>query len=117
LRAHVSQRGFQLQGFIASTPLSDEVARVLIERYGPPAHPATCFTLRCEELPSLVELTRHSDTVLFAIRLAGADLVELRPSPALNATARFALVTLAGRREAPALNIVRGLMAQMLREG
>jgi hypothetical protein len=36
--------------------------------------------------------------------------------PAMNATARFAMVTLAGRTEAPALPIVRQLMAQLLRD-
>ena len=93
----------QLRAYpIASTPLSDEVARVLVERYGPDAHPARCVTLRCEELPSLVELTRHTDAVLIAIRAAGPDLVELALKPALNATARFAVVTLVGRSEAPA---------------
>ncbi len=102
---------------IASTPLSDEVARVLVERYGPEAHPARCVTLRCEELPSLVELTRRSDAVLIAIRAAGPDLVELAMTPALEATARFAIVTLAGRSEAPGLAIVRGLVQELLREG
>ena len=107
----------QLRAYpIASTPLSDEVARVLVERYGPDAHPARCVTLRCEELPSLVELTRHTDAVLIAIRAAGPDLVELALKPALNATARFAIVTLAGRSEAPALPIVRGLMQELLRD-
>ena len=101
---------------VASTPLSDEVARVLVERYGPEAHPARCVTLRCEEIPSLVELTRHSDTVLIAIRAAGPDLAELVMKPALNATARFAIVTLAGRSEAPALTIVRRLMQELLRD-
>ena len=50
---------------IASIPLSDEVARVLMARYGPEAHPQRCVTLRCEEIPSLVEVTARSD--------AGAD--------------------------------------------
>ncbi len=107
----------QLRAYpIASTPLSDEVARVLVERYGPDAHPARCVTLSCEELPSLVELTRHTDTVLIAIRAAGPDLVELTLKPAMNTTARFALVTLAGRSEAPALTIVRRLMQELLRD-
>jgi DNA-binding transcriptional LysR family regulator len=101
---------------IAATPLSDEIARVLVERYGPDAHPARCVTLRCEEVPSLVELTRHTDTVLLAVRAAGPDLAELTVNPALNATARFAMVTLAGRSEAPALPIVRGLMKKLLRD-
>ena len=107
----------QLRAYpIASTPLSDEVARVLVERYGPDAHPARCVTLSCEELPSLVELTRHTDTVLIAIRASGPDLVELTMKPHLNATARFAVVTLAGRSEAPALTIVRRLMQELLRD-
>jgi DNA-binding transcriptional LysR family regulator len=99
---------------IASTPLSDEVARVLIERYGPRAHPDQCVTLRCEEIPSLVEVARRSDTVLLAIRAAAPDLVELTLQPALDASARFGLVTLR-RRTAPAgLAAVRALMAQWL---
>ena len=107
----------QLRAYpIASTPLSDEVARVLVERYGPDAHPARFVTLRCEEIPSLVDLTRHTDAVLFAIRAAGPDLVELVLKPPLNATARFAVVTLAGRSEAPALPLVRQLMQELLRD-
>ncbi len=107
----------QLRAYpMAATPLSDEVARVLVERYGPEAHPARCVTLRCEEIPSLVELTRRSDAVLIAVRAAGPDLKELAMSPPLNATARFALVTLAGRSEAPALPIVRNLMKKLLRD-
>jgi hypothetical protein len=101
---------------IASTPLSDEVARVLVERYGPEAHPARCVTLRCEDIPSLVELTCHTDTVLIAIRAAGNDLHELAMQPALDLTARFAIFTLAGRSEAPALPIVRRLVQDLLQD-
>jgi DNA-binding transcriptional LysR family regulator len=101
---------------MASTPLSDEVARVLVERYGPHAHPSACVTLRCEEIASLVEVTRRSDTVLLAIRAAAPDLVELKMRPALDATARFGLVTLARRTEPPALAIVHELMQQLLRD-
>ena len=77
---------------IASTPLSDEVARVLLE------------------------LIRRTDSVLIAIRATRPDLVELDMTPALNATARFAIVTLAGRSEAPALPIVRRLMHDLLQD-
>jgi DNA-binding transcriptional LysR family regulator len=107
----------QLRAYpIASTPLSDEVARILVERYGPAAHPAQCVTLRCEEIPSLVEVARRSDTVLLTIRAAGPDLAELTLTPALAATARLAIVTLAGRSEAPALPIVRKLVEALLRD-
>lgn len=101
---------------IASTPLSDEVARALVERYGPAAHPAECVTLRCEEIPSLVEVARQTDTVLIAIRAASPDLVELPMKPAMNATARFGVVTLARRAEPPTLPIVRRLITELMRD-
>jgi DNA-binding transcriptional LysR family regulator len=101
---------------IASTPLSDEVARVLVERYGPQAHPDACVTLRCDELSSLVELARSTDAVLLAVRAAAPDLVELKLTPPLDATARFGLVTLARRTESPALELVRAVMRERLRD-
>jgi len=101
---------------MASTPLSDEVARVLVERYGPHAHPDECVTLRCEEIPSLVEVAKRSDAVLLAIRAAAPELVELKLRPELDATARFALVTLARRTEPAALAAVRTLMRQLLHD-
>ena len=101
---------------IASTPLSDEVARILMERYGPQAHPQRCVTLRCEELPALVEVTARTDAVLLAIRAAGPALVELPMRPPLDARARFGLVTLASRTAAPGLGILRELMRATLAE-
>jgi DNA-binding transcriptional LysR family regulator len=109
--------GDLLQYPIGATPLSDEVARVLVDRYGPQAHPEACVTLRCEEIPSLVDVARHSDAVLLAIRAAAPDLVELKIQPALAATARFGLVTLRRRSPPPALELVRALMAQRLVDG
>lgn len=101
---------------LASTPLSDEVARTLVERYGPAAHPGSCVTLRCEEIASLVDVVTHSDAVLLAIRAAAPGLTELTLAPPLASSARFGLVTLAGRAEAPALHFVRALMEQRLRD-
>ncbi len=99
---------------MASTPLSDEVARRLVEQYGPSADPSLCVTLRCQEIASLVEVAKRSEAVLLAIRAAAPDLVELNVQPAVAATARFGLVTLARRTEAPGLAMVRELMAQLL---
>jgi DNA-binding transcriptional LysR family regulator len=99
---------------IAATPLSDEVARILVDRYGPRAHPDVCVTLRCDEIPSLVDVARHSDAVVLAIRAAAPDLIELKMRPLLAATARFGLVTLRRRTFPPALEVVRALMAELL---
>ena len=101
---------------MASTPLSDEVARTMVERYGPAAHPSECVTVRCDEIPSLVEVVRQSDAVLLAIRSAAPDLVELLLKPPMSATARFGIVTLARRAEPPALPIVRKLIAEVMHD-
>lgn len=101
---------------IGSTPLSDEVARVLVDLYGPQAHPEVCVTLRCEELHSLVDVARRSDAVLLAIHAAAPDLVTLQLQPALDIHARFGLVSLRRRTEPPGLAMVRELMAQRLRD-
>ena len=101
---------------IASTPLSDQVAAALVEAYGPEAHPSACVTLQCEELHSLVEVARNSDAVLLAIRAAAPELRELDMRPALSRVARFAVVTLARRTEAPALPILRALADELLRD-
>jgi DNA-binding transcriptional LysR family regulator len=92
---------------VASTPLSDEVARILIARYGPRANPDDMVTLRCDETLSIVEVARHSNTIVLTANAVAADLIRLNVSPALAATARFGLVTLAQRQEAPALRILR----------
>lgn len=99
---------------VASTPLSDEVARILIERFGPRAHPDQLVNLRSEEISSLLDVVRCSDAVVLTIRASAPDLVELRMSPPLNAKARFGLVTIASRTEPPLLDKVRDLMRAVL---
>lgn len=101
---------------LASTPLSDEVARMLVERYGPRAYLGECVTLRCDEIPSLIAVALHSDAVVLAIRAAAPELVELKLRPELDAKARFGLVTLARRTESAALAAVRALMKQLLHD-
>ncbi|WP_310625445.1 LysR family transcriptional regulator [Limnohabitans sp.] len=101
---------------MASTPLSDEVARILMERFGPSAHPDQLVNLRCEEISSLLDVARTSDAVVLAIRASAPDLVELPVSPALDAKARFGLVTIASRTEPPLLGKVRGLMREVMRD-
>ena len=96
---------------IASTPLSDEVARLLVTRYGPEANPEDMVTLRCDETASIVELARRADVVLLTVNAVSADLVPLPVTPALDATARFGLVTLSRRQPAPALRIVADRLA------
>ena len=95
---------------VASTPLSDEVARMLIDRYGPQANPDDMVTLRSDETLNIIEVARHSHAIVLTANAAAEGLVPLNMTPALNSTARFGLVTLARRQEAPALRILREQM-------
>lgn len=101
---------------IASTPLSDEVARLLIEKFGAQAHPDCLVNVRCEEISSLLDVARNSDAIVLAIRAAAPDLVEIDLSPALNAKARFGLITMASRTEPPLLDKVRALMREVMKD-
>lgn len=107
---------------IASTPLSDEVARLLVERYGAQADPARLVSLRCEDVASLIEAVSDTDAIFLGIRaaarrqLAERRLAQLRVTPALEASARFAIVTLAGRTEGPNLTFLRDFVARHLKD-
>ena len=100
----------------ASTPLSDEIGRLLVERYGPQAHLEHCVSLRSEEIASLVAVAEVTDTVVLTTRAAAPSLVELTLDPPLQANARFALVTLGGRSEPALLPVLRGLIAEWLKD-
>lgn len=99
---------------MASTPLSDELARLLVERYGALAHPLRMIKLTTDEVSHLVEVALRSDTVVLAVRAACPGLKPLRVQPALQAPARFGLVTLAHRTEPAHLMQVRSVLSEVL---
>ncbi len=99
---------------VASTPLSDEVARILVDRYGPDAHPDVLVNLRCEEISSLLDVVRSTDAIMVAVRSLAPDLVVLKMSPELNATARFGWVSLRSRSESPLCGYLRVAAKDML---
>ena len=63
-----------------------------------------------------VAVVASSDAILLAVRAAAPELLELPIHPPLNATARFGLVTLVGRSEPPLLEVLRGLIGELLRD-
>jgi DNA-binding transcriptional LysR family regulator len=109
-----------LQYPVASIPLSDEVARLLVACYGPRADPATLTSLQCEEIASLLETVRQTDAVYLGIlgaarpALMRGELVILSVEPALDAGAVLAMVTLAGRSELPVMRVFREFVQQTL---
>jgi DNA-binding transcriptional LysR family regulator len=98
---------------IASTPLSQEVARTLVAHYGPRANPAQMTTLQCEEISSLIDVVRRTDAIFLGILgaasqgLADGSLVELVLNPPFLGGAQLALITLAGRTELPVMKVFR----------
>ena len=94
---------------VASTPLSDEVVRLLVDQFGVRANPSAMVTLLCEDVASLLATVAQTQAIYLGIVAAAraglqdGSLVELPLKPRLNAAARFAYVTLAGRTEAPVM--------------
>jgi DNA-binding transcriptional LysR family regulator len=105
-----------LQYPLASTPLSDEVARVLTELYGPQADPDHCVTLRSDDTQTLLAVALETNAVVLTINAAGTDLVRLNVNPPMRATARFGLVTPRYRAQVPALELVSKLMTETLKD-
>jgi DNA-binding transcriptional LysR family regulator len=95
---------------VASTPLSEETARIMVERYGEIAHPDVLVKLKSDEISHLIQVAQKTDTVLLAIRASAPDFVELPIQPALRIKARFGLVTVANKAEALFLPEIRQLM-------
>jgi hypothetical protein len=75
---------------LASTLLDDDIARSMIELYGPEAHPDHCLSLQSNDLGSLVKVVRESDVIMQGIPRAAPDLVALpvKPSCGWNTATR-----------------------------
>lgn len=107
---------------LASTFLAADTERILVEHFGIEPDPRTSLRLRCDEIGSLLEAVRLSDAIFLGIvgaaqaGIAAGELMELPTDPPLLSNALFALVTLAGRTEAPAMGLLRAFMAQRLHD-
>ena len=107
---------------VATTPLSDEVARIFVAHYGPGADPARMAALVCEDVGSLLDAVRQTDAVFLGVVAAAragieaGELAELRMAPPLAGGARFAYVRLAGRTEAPVMQVLRRFVVERLRD-
>ena len=102
-------------------PLSTEIRQRIIDRYGAAANPDQAVTLRCEDVTSLIDTVRQSDAVFLGIvgaarqYTASGEVVELNTQPTPAMSAKFALVTPAGRTEPPAMAILRAFVRERLR--
>ena len=104
---------------IASTSISDEVARIMVSGFGPAASPSSLVSLCCEDVLSLLETVRGSDAVYMGI-LAPAivfvqrgELVQL-PVATTGLASRVAWVRRKGQTPSPTLTTLRDLAAMVL---
>ncbi len=100
---------------VCSTPLSEETARILVERYGERAHPSVMVKLTSDEISHIVQVTEDTDAVLLAIRASAPHLIELPVFPPLKTKARFGLITIANKSEPLFMPVVRKLMREVMR--
>jgi DNA-binding transcriptional LysR family regulator len=122
-RAARSPRFAEIAAYpLASTFQAADTERILVEHFGIEADPQTSVRLRCDEIASLLEAVRVSDAVFLGIvgaartGMEAGELVELPADPPLRSRALFALVTLTGRTEAPAMGLLREFVAERLRD-
>lgn len=101
---------------VASSPLSHELARELVQRYGPDAHPDKLVTLRCDEIASLLDVVKESDAILLSVCAAAPDLIEIDIQPPLTILAKYGLVTLAKRSQTSVLPMLQTLITSLLVE-
>jgi DNA-binding transcriptional LysR family regulator len=105
---------------MASTQLSHEVARIMVDHYGPKANPAQMTTLQCEDIASLLDVVRHTDAIFLGILgaarqgLSDGSLQALQLEPPFRAGARLSLITLAGRSEMPLMSVFRAFVKDRL---
>ena len=103
---------------IASIQLSQEVARLLVDHYGPQANPAQMTTLQSEDIASLLDVVGQTDAIYLGIlgaareAMARGALVELPMRTPFKGQARLGLITLTGRTELPALSVFREFVQQ-----
>ena len=107
---------------LASTHLADEVAHILMRRFGPRANPKHAVRLRCEEVQSILETVRESNVIFFGIVAAArrgiscGELVELVTDPPASISALVGIVTLVGRTESPSMKVFRRFVADWLHD-
>jgi DNA-binding transcriptional LysR family regulator len=103
---------------VAAPRLSAEIARIFVERHGAAAHPEQLVTLRCDSVSTLLQVALETDAVYVGIYaaalepLARGELVRLMVQPSLEASARYGIVSLAGRTPPPALSLMRGVLRE-----
>ena len=98
---------------VLSTPLSEEITRNLVVELGPDAHPGRLMTINSEDIQGLLDIVEATEAVFFGIfrcaksRIDEGRMKEIHVQPHSERLGRYALVSLSGRSELPAVDFFR----------
>ncbi|PUA19337.1 LysR family transcriptional regulator [Glaciimonas sp. PCH181] len=98
---------------VVSTVLSDETSRVLIERFGPIAHPTRFLRASSDSVAALIDAVLTTDAVFLGVLatartwLRSGDIEVVQLDLPFEVDAQYAFVTLEGRTESPMLDVIR----------
>lgn len=107
---------------VASTTLSSQIVRLMVEVHGPAAAADNLVSLHCDNLDVLRSVALHTDTLLFGIlsvtrrERARGLMVELPLPPEPRLCGRYALARLAARTLTPMLAELYGFATARWRE-
>ena len=104
---------------IASTGMSEEMARLIVKAFGPTVHASSLIALRSEDVPGLLECVRGSDALFMGVLAPAADwvargeLVQL-PFDTEGLATKIAWVHRNGKALSPGLAGARALVGEVL---
>ncbi|WP_423459476.1 LysR family transcriptional regulator [Ottowia sp. VDI28] len=107
---------------LVCTQASDDAARTLLERYGEQAHLKPWIQAASEDVGALLRTVAATDAVFLGVvaaasaQISEGSLHELLLTPSAKLQAQFAFVTLKGRAESPALQVVRQFCQELAHE-
>ncbi|VVE30089.1 LysR family transcriptional regulator [Pandoraea anhela] len=105
---------------VVSTMLSDEVARTLVQQYGPMAHADRMLRATSDSIAALIDAVQNTDAVFFGAmgaaraRLEDGSWTRLKLTPALDVHAPYAFVTLTDRTQSPMLEKIQAFCMQLV---
>lgn len=97
---------------LATTTLSTAITRRLTDLWGPEAEQDRLFTLHCNDLKTLCQVTLASDTMLFGIlaitrqERANGTIVEVSITPDPGSYGHYGIARTTGRTLSPALELL-----------
>ena len=107
---------------VMSTPLSSEIARDMVLGLGPEADPERLMTINSEDIHSLLDIVETTEAIFFGIfrcaktRIEEGRIREMHVQPHAERVGRYALVSLAGRSELPAVGFLRDFAHAVFQE-